>query len=119
MKKNIPIAFFALWMTPLFSYAQGLGTIGGTVTDPSRGAVVSAKVTATEIGTGFVREAKTDERGYFVIPSLRPAEYTVSVEATGFNVTKAGSYFAGGPGAHGQCPIETGHVHGDGQRHGW
>jgi len=88
--RKTAIALVALWIAPLISQAQGLGTMVGTVTDPSGGAVVSAKVTATEIGTGFAREAKTDERGYFVIPSLRPAEYTVSVEATGFSVTKQG-----------------------------
>jgi hypothetical protein len=88
MKKNIAIAFFALLIVPLFSHAQGLGSIVGTVTDPSGGVVASAKITVKEAGTGFAREATTDEHGYYVIPSLRPAAYTVSVEARGFSSAK-------------------------------
>ena len=75
-------------LVPLYSYAQGLGSIVGTVTDPSGGAVASAKITAKEVGTGFTREAATDEHGYYVIPSLRPVAYSVSVEATGFSTSK-------------------------------
>ena len=88
MKKNIAIAFFSLLIAPLFSYAQGLGSIVGTVTDPSGGVVASAKITAKEAGTGLAREATTDEHGYYVVPSLRPAAYSVSVEAKGFSTAK-------------------------------
>jgi hypothetical protein len=35
MKKNLLIAFFALLFAPLFSMAQGLGSIAGRITDPS------------------------------------------------------------------------------------
>src|SRR5213080_1609320 len=90
MKKQAAIASFALLMVPVLSHAQGLGSIVGTVTDPSGGAIASAQVTATEVGTGFAREARTDDQGYFVIPSLRPAAYRVSVEAKGFSVAKQG-----------------------------
>jgi len=88
MNRNIAVASLALLMVPLFSYAQGLGSIVGTVTDPSGGVVASAKITAKEAGTGFAREATTDEHGYYVIPSLRPAAYSVSVEARGFSIAK-------------------------------
>jgi len=90
MKKQAAIASFALLMVPVLSHAQGLGSIVGTITDPSGGAIASAQVTATEVGTGFAREARTDDQGYFVIPSLRPAAYRVSVEAKGFSVAKQG-----------------------------
>src|SRR5947209_5267595 len=64
--------------------AQGLGEFVGTVTDPS-GAVISvAKVTATEVGTGVSRAVNTNADGFYTIPSLRPADYNVSVEAQGF-----------------------------------
>src|SRR5690242_109031 len=88
MKKRIRIAFVAIVVTPLLSHAQGLGSIVGTVTDPSGGAIASAKITAKEAATGFEREATTDQQGYYVIPSLRPAAYIVSIEAKGFNVSK-------------------------------
>ena len=87
MKKNIAIAL-ALWVTPLISHAQGFGSLVGTVTDPSGGAIASAKITAKEMATGFEREAISDEQGYYVIPSLRPAAYLVTFEARGFSVSK-------------------------------
>jgi hypothetical protein len=87
--KNAFIAFFALLFVPLFASAQGLGSITGRVTDPGGGAVGSANVTATQEGTGTVRTATTDSDGLFVIPSLRPATYTVTVEANGFSVYRA------------------------------
>jgi len=78
---------FALLCTlfiPAIASAQGLGTINGTVTDPSGSAVVSAKVTATQSGTSFERDAVTNPDGFFVISSLAPANYHLSISATGF-----------------------------------
>src|SRR5271170_6656687 len=66
-------------------FSQGFGTILGTVTDPSGALVASAKVTATEAGTGASREALTNSSGEFVIPGLRPTNYTLTVETAGFN----------------------------------
>ena len=88
MKNHIATAFFAVLIAPVLLQAQGLGSIVGTVTDPSGAAVASAKITAKEQGTGLVREAMSDEHGYYVIPSLRPAAYGVSIEASGFSVAK-------------------------------
>src|SRR4029078_2876455 len=56
-----------------------------TVKDPSGAVIPGAKVTATESGKGFARTAQTDGGGYYVIGSLRPADYNLSVEATGFH----------------------------------
>ncbi|MGB6431506.1 MAG: carboxypeptidase-like regulatory domain-containing protein [Candidatus Acidiferrales bacterium] len=66
------------------THAQGLGTINGTITDPSGGAVPSAKVTATQAGTSFERDAEADSNGFFLLPSLAPANYHLSVSASGF-----------------------------------
>src|SRR5262249_50855858 len=64
--------------------AQGFGSITGSVTDPSGAVVPGATVTASEAGTGFSRTVTSDERGAYAIPSLRPSEYTLIVELTGF-----------------------------------
>ncbi len=88
MKKNTVIAFFALLFVPLLSHAQGLGSIVGRVTDPSGASVASAKIIATQEGTGFSRTALTDAEGLYVIPSLQPAKYALSVEARGFSTSK-------------------------------
>jgi hypothetical protein len=88
MKKHVLIVLFALLFVPLFSHAQGLGSVAGRVTDPSGAAVASAKVIATQEGTGYSRTAVTDTEGLYVIPSLQPATYNLTVGAKGFNTSK-------------------------------
>ncbi|MGB2897716.1 MAG: carboxypeptidase regulatory-like domain-containing protein [Candidatus Acidiferrum sp.] len=88
MKKNVLVVPFVLLFAPLFSHAQGLGSIVGRVTDPSGAAVASARVVATQEGTAFSRTAVTDTEGVYVIPSLRPATYNLTVEAAGFSTSK-------------------------------
>src|SRR5437667_11252882 len=65
--------------------AQGFGKIVGTVSDPSGAVIPNAKVTAIEAGKGFSRTASTDADGYYVLDSLRPTEYDLTIEATGFH----------------------------------
>src|SRR3989441_7720098 len=86
--KKAALLILSVLFVPVSTRAQGLGSIVGTVTDPSGAAIASAKIMAKEAGTGFVREARTDDQGYYVIPSLRPAAYIVSVEARGFSTAK-------------------------------
>ncbi len=88
MKKHAVIVLFVLLFVPAFSLAQGLGSIAGRVTDPSGAAVASAKVIATQQGTAFSRTAFTDTEGLYVIPSLQPSTYNVTVEAAGFSISK-------------------------------
>jgi hypothetical protein len=74
-------------------FAQGLGSIVGTVTDPSGGVVPGAAVRITDEGTSTVRESVTNTQGLFVIPSLRPSTYTVSTTIGRFaNFVRRGSY---------------------------
>jgi hypothetical protein len=61
-----------------------VGTIGGTVTDPSRAVLPSAKVTIIQEGTGFSRTVNTNSAGYYVVPSLPPSNYRLEVEVPGF-----------------------------------
>src|SRR6266436_6510145 len=88
MKKNVLPVLFALLFAPLFAHAQGFGSIAGRVTDPSGAAVASARVIATQEGTAFSRTAVSDTEGLYVIPSLRPATYNLTVEAAGFSTSK-------------------------------
>jgi hypothetical protein len=47
------------------TFAQGLGSIVGTVTDKSGAAVTAAKITVVESGTGATRDAEPDTQGYY------------------------------------------------------
>ncbi len=92
MRRNLVLAFLGLILFSTLAstllHAQGLGSIVGTVSDPSGAAIASAKIRATQAGTSFAREAESNADGYFVISSLNPATYTVSTEASGFSVAK-------------------------------
>jgi hypothetical protein len=88
MKKYVLPILLALLFLPVSSRAQGLGSIEGRVTDPEGASVPNAKVTAVQVGTGFSRAALSDSGGLYVIPSLQPATYDLTIEATGFGTSK-------------------------------
>jgi hypothetical protein len=63
--------------------AQGLGSVAGTVKDATGAVIVGADVEVMNQGTKLTRETKTNDQGYFVIPSLNPAAYAVTARAHG------------------------------------
>jgi outer membrane receptor protein involved in Fe transport len=60
------------------------GMISGTVTDQGGGVVPKAQVTVRNLGTGLQRVTETDAHGYYSVPNLLPAVYSVTVEAQNF-----------------------------------
>ncbi len=75
-------------LTATTVWGQGLtGSISGLVKDPNGAVIPKAKVVAKNVGTNAESETMTDDTGYYRILNLVPAEYTVSVEATGFRKT--------------------------------
>jgi len=68
----------------LFGQGTTLGSIVGTVTDPSGSSVPNANVRVLNTGTGVAREVVTDERGSFSVVSLIPGMYSVEVTAPSF-----------------------------------
>ncbi len=63
---------------------QITGSITGSVKDDTGALVPNATIKATNAGTGFTREAKSDSEGAFNIQYLPVGDYTVTVEAPGF-----------------------------------
>jgi outer membrane receptor protein involved in Fe transport len=82
--KNVVLLLGFVLAVSVFVHPQGLGSIAGTVTDPQGALVASAQVTATEVGTGISRSTTTDAQGHFLFNSMRPTEYSVTVDAPGF-----------------------------------
>lgn len=64
--------------------ADATGTISGSVTDPTGGAISGAKVTATSLTTNLTRSAVTAPDGGSVFPLMPVGPVAVSVEAPGF-----------------------------------
>ena len=60
------------------------GTISGTVTDPSGGAIANATVQVTNTATQVVRTVTTNAQGRYSVPELIVGTYDVRVAATGF-----------------------------------
>jgi len=69
---------------PALVHAQGLGSIVGTISDPSGSVLSAATIKVRDAGTGFTRTAATNSEGYFVISALKPSQYDITVEMAGF-----------------------------------
>ena len=84
------VLLFASLALAIGAWGQYNASIQGTVTDPSGAAVPNAKVTVTNQATGVSKQATTSSTGSYTVGQLPPGNYTVTVEASGFqkNETK-------------------------------
>src|ERR1700743_1096993 len=71
---------------PLFAQ-QTLGSINGTVLDPSGAAIQGAKITASAIDIGITRTTTSQGTGFFQIFNLPIGDYIVKAEHDGFETT--------------------------------
>jgi len=67
-------------------FAQGLGSINGTVTDASGAVVPGADITATQVSTGITSKTTTGAVGEYVFPTLPPAIYNIIASHAGFQI---------------------------------
>ncbi len=63
------------------------GTVLGTVTDSSGGAIIGAKVVVKNVDTGVARETITSEDGSYRVPELQVGTYTVTVSKDNFQTS--------------------------------
>ena len=63
---------------------QPVGSISGVVIDAKGGAIAGATLTVTSLATGATRVVQTNESGFYLVPTLLPGEYKLSVEYSGF-----------------------------------
>jgi hypothetical protein len=64
----------------------------GTVTDPSGAVVANAKVEIRNVQTNAVRAVETDAQGNYEFNFLPIGQYTLNVEATGFQTTAVSAF---------------------------
>jgi len=79
---------FMLLAPAALAQASYTSQVRGIVTDQTGAVVQGAQVTITNEGTGIATTTKTDDRGLYTFTGLRPASYTIKVEAQGFQATE-------------------------------
>jgi len=79
----------ALCCTAGIVSAQTLGSLTGEVKDPSGAVAPGVTVTLTNVGTNAVRTNVTNQAGIYNFPDIEPADYGVSLKASGFETTKS------------------------------
>jgi len=67
------------------AYAQFSGSFQGTIHDPSGRVVASAAVALVNVATQETRRISSDRLGNYQFESLPPGNYTITVEARGFD----------------------------------
>src|SRR5262249_6245810 len=75
---------FLLACQAAFGQLRIVGSISGTVTDPTGAPVPGAKVVLKDEGTGLAKEATSNNEGGFAFPDLAHGQYEVTVTAAGF-----------------------------------
>jgi Carboxypeptidase regulatory-like domain/TonB dependent receptor len=75
---------FTIAAVTLDAQTSGLGTISGTVTDPSGAVILGAKVTVTNMATGVSHDSATNDTGYYEVNALPPGRYKILVSISGF-----------------------------------
>src|SRR5690242_9435162 len=69
-------------------WSQTLGSIVGEIKDPSGAVAPNVKVTAINTETNVSRETLTNTAGIYTFPALIPGNYTIKVEAPGFQLMR-------------------------------
>lgn len=104
-----PFVFLCLALATAF--AQQLATLNGTITDSSAASVPNATIKLVNDLTGESYSAVTSESGSYTIPLVKPGDYTLTVEASGFKTARrAGVILETGASARMDVSLEVGAV---------
>jgi hypothetical protein len=80
----VAISVYLLLANSLIAQASYTAQIRGTVSDQTGAVIANATVTITNVGTNASTVAKTDLKGLYLLPGLRPDTYVIKAEAAGF-----------------------------------
>jgi hypothetical protein len=85
MKRFLIFGVTLLSLISMQAFSQsGNASLSGTVSDAAGALIPGVTVTATNVSTGIISTAVSNETGTYNVPSLLPGVYTVSAELTGF-----------------------------------
>jgi hypothetical protein len=74
----------AALFVPRHVRGQDLGSLQGTVSDPSGAAIVGARITATDLASSVSHVATTGKDGGYNLTQLSPGDYKVEIAKDGF-----------------------------------
>src|SRR5262249_25365029 len=63
---------------------QEAATITGEVRDANGSVVPKATITVTNVETNVSKKSETNDQGLYTVPGLKPGQYSITVEKTGF-----------------------------------
>ena len=78
------VLLLALVLPPAAAGQILYGSLTGTITDQTGGALPGAKIDITNPSTGVVRSVVTDERGNYLVADLQPGTYDITIDLAGF-----------------------------------
>src|SRR5262245_5212105 len=85
MKNTIGLFVITICLSiSALAQVTGVATLQGVVTDNSNAALANAEITVTNLDTGVVVKAMTNEAGLYRVPALYPGRYGVEAKAQGF-----------------------------------
>jgi len=84
MSRNLLVSFVLVLFTAPSVWAQNVGSLQGTVVDPSGETVSQANITLVDLVNGAQRTATTDAAGTFGFVQLNPGNYRLEISKEGF-----------------------------------
>ena len=88
LRRALGIAAAILFFSASIFAQSSQGTIQGTVSDQTGGALARAIVTVVDVARGATRTLTADAAGAYVAPNLTPGSYTVRASAMGFQTVE-------------------------------
>ena len=85
------VTLASLAIVPAISQTN-FGEINGTITDPSGTQIPGAKVVLKSLETSAERQTASNNTGTYVIPTVAPGRYTLSITAPGFQTYKVSEF---------------------------
>src|SRR2546421_7242872 len=91
----LPLVLMIFVWLPAVSAQTATGEVNGTITDPNGAAVPGAVVKLIDQATKVEADATSNQSGYFTFVNLKPATYTLMMEAKGFKKSLTSSFVLG------------------------
>jgi hypothetical protein len=83
--RQLGVLVFCLTLCGTLLAQTQVAQVSGTVLDPTGAAVPGAKVTITNVNTGYARAVDSDDSGAYVLPNLPVGTYRLDVLKSGFS----------------------------------